>query len=155
MDYIIGIGEYAIVSGFDDRIVTHALGSCVAVTFYCQTTKVGAMIHIALPKYSGNHIDSKPGYYADLGLPMLINQLKLKYNFDFDHAKINVFGGANSKRQVDTFMIGPRNLEEVNRILFEHKLTFDATKTGGYVSRTIELNLSSGIVNIKQQPLII
>ena len=49
MNHIVGIGGIAIAVDEKDCIITHALGSCVAVTFYDNITKVAAMIHIALP----------------------------------------------------------------------------------------------------------
>ena len=45
---VIGIGEHA-VAGAESIIVTHALGSCVAVCLWDPEARVGAMLHFLLP----------------------------------------------------------------------------------------------------------
>ena len=46
---VIGIGEQA-VAGADSLIVTHALGSCVAVCLWDPGVRIGAMLHFLLPE---------------------------------------------------------------------------------------------------------
>lgn len=45
---VIGIGELAIPAEPESVIVTHALGSCVAVCLWDPTARVGGMIHVLL-----------------------------------------------------------------------------------------------------------
>ncbi len=51
----VGIGEYAITDAKEEKIVTHALGSCVALIMHCPRTKCTAMAHIVLPEQDANH----------------------------------------------------------------------------------------------------
>jgi len=156
MMHVVGIGDIVISSDVNDSIVTHALGSCVAVTFHCPQTKVTGMIHIALPSRStGQLINGKPGYYADEGLFSLINTLESHYQFRFGTAEINVFGGAIPSKTPDIFKIGTRNLQAVDEILRSKNLRYQAYEVGGVVSRTIELSVKNGEIKIKRQPLII
>lgn len=156
MIHVVGIGDIVITSDINDSIVTHALGSCVAVTFHCPQTKVTGMIHIALPSRSaGQMVNSKPGYYADEGLLNLMNTLECQYQFRFGTAEINVFGGAIPTKTPDIFKIGTRNLQVVNEILQMRNLRYQAHEVGGIVSRTIELCVRDGQISIKRQPLII
>jgi len=51
---MIGIGEYRIGSF---PMMTIGLGSCIGLTFYDDTVKVGAMVHIMLPDSAGRMIE--------------------------------------------------------------------------------------------------
>ena len=72
---VIGIGEAA-VAGPDATIVTHALGSCVAVCLWDPEARVGAMLHFLLPESRVNpdRAKSQPGTFADTGIPRLIQE---------------------------------------------------------------------------------
>jgi chemotaxis protein CheD len=156
MDHTIGIGEYIIVNNLEDRLITHALGSCVAVVFYAPKSEVGGMIHIALPKARDKDNERfKPGYFADVGLKLMFHQMQNKLKLNLNEIRITVVGGADSIRQTDTFKIGPKNLEEVFKILNHKGLNFDTNETGGHVSRTIVMELKTGILSVRKQPLII
>ncbi len=156
MNYIAGIGDIVIASCTEDKIITHALGSCVAVTFHCPKTKVSGMIHIALPnRLETKSFEFKRGYFADEGLNCLIDILKNEFRFNFGTAQIKIFGGAIPNRMDDVFKIGPRNLQAVYDVLDKRNLTYQNLEVGGTVSRTIELNVDTGDITIKRQPLII
>lgn len=147
MQRIIGIGEMAISNKNEDTIKTFALASCVAVVAYSSFRKVGAMIHIALPK-PANYIDAtgRYCYYASTGMPKLIDQMCKHYGCLKGELTICLYGGANSIRNNDIFNVGKKNLEAVRKILQEMNLKFDDTDTGKNVSRTIELDIFTGQV---------
>lgn len=157
MTYTVGIGEMAISNQPGDRIITHALGSCVAVTVFCKETKIAGMIHVALPSKPLNASVSmnKPAYYADDGIENFTRALSQKGCYDFNKAIIQLIGGANPTRMNDYFMVGKRNLEAVKRILLERQLKFIENDIGGNVSRTVEMDVATGLIQIKSQPLII
>ena len=46
---VIGIGELVVTTAPDAEIVTHALGSCVAVCLWDPVTHVAGMLHFLLP----------------------------------------------------------------------------------------------------------
>lgn len=156
MDHTIGIGDYIIVNNLEDRLITHALGSCVAVVFYAPKSEVGGMIHIALPKSRSKDDERiKPAYFADIGMKMMFHHLQNKFDINLKDIKIMVVGGAESIRKTDTFKIGPKNLEEVINILNLKGLKFDKSETGGNISRTIVMDLKTGALSVRKQPLII
>jgi len=156
MIHTVGIGEIAITASAEDHIITHALGSCVAVTFYCKATKVAGLIHIALPTrpQTASHY-AKVGYYADEGLDYIISSLKNQFGFNFNSANIHVIGGSNPSKSKDIFMIGARNLQAVRDYLNLKSIPFIELDVGGTVSRTVELTVFDGQISIKKQPLII
>jgi len=156
MIHTVGIGEIATSANSEDRIITHALGSCVAVTFYCKTTKVAGMIHIALPsRPQTSTVTTKVGYYADEGLKYIIETLHQQYNFNFYSASIHIIGGANPSKSKDIFMIGARNLQAVRNYFSLRNVPFIELDVGGTVSRTVELTVIDGLISIRKQPLII
>lgn len=156
MDRIIGIGEYAISANENDVIKTFALASCIAVTVYSSLRKVAGMIHIALPNPTNEEAGIiRPGYYAATGMPILINKLCKDYGCLRGELKIHLFGGAKSVKKGDVFNIGERNTEAVKNILGEMNLNYSAKEIGGTFSRTIEMYVSTGVINVFTQPLII
>ena len=46
---VVGIGEYAVADQPDATIVTHALGSCIAVCAWDPDAGVGGLLHFMLP----------------------------------------------------------------------------------------------------------
>jgi chemotaxis protein CheD len=67
---MIGIGEYRVGSF---PMMTIGLGSCIGLTLYDDTLKVGAMVHIMLPDSAGR--TDRPGKYADTAIVLLLNEL--------------------------------------------------------------------------------
>ena len=74
----VGIGEWIVSSDPADIIKTYALGSCVAVLVYDSKVRVAGMIHVALPDSAVDpeRAKSLPGYFADTGLPVMIEEMK-------------------------------------------------------------------------------
>lgn len=156
MTKIIGIGEMAISSNLNDKIKTFALGSCVGITAYSAQRRVGGIIHIALP--NPMRIEDSINrccYYASTGLPYFINQFSREFGCARSELIIRIFGGANSIRQNDTFNVGKRNIEITRRILKDMNLDIHYAETGENVSRTIELDVGNGDINIWHQNIII
>lgn len=156
MDYIVGIGEYMVVKGESNRIITYALASCVAVTFYFEEMKIAGMIHIALPEaLSSFNVENKPGYYAELGLPIILTKLRNNYQCDLSKGKIFLIGGANSVKEYDHFRVGERNISKVKSILNEYNIKYNTDEVGGTVSRTVVLEVSTGNITIDYQDIVI
>jgi chemotaxis protein CheD len=151
---IVGIGEMIISNNLEDSIKTFALASCIGVIVYTPRRKIGGMIHIALPVppnvLEGN---SRSCYYVSTGVPQIINQICSRYDCLEGELVIRVFGGANSIRKDDMFNIGRKNIETVRNILRKMNLKFDDSETGQCISRTIELEISSGKVSIYSQQM--
>jgi len=156
LDKIIGIGEFEIIDQPGDRLITHALASCVAVTFFSEVPKVAAMIHIALPEHPDDQKSlDKPGYYASTGLPLLIKILRQRYGCRPETMNIHMIGGAHSIHERDTFRIGERNIVKIQEILRSHGLTFNCEELGGTVSRTVIMDLVSESMTIHYQRIVV
>ncbi|MGE5630373.1 MAG: chemotaxis protein CheD [Caulobacteraceae bacterium] len=155
MDRIVGIGEYVVSNNKNDTIKTFALGSCVAITVYSPSKNVAGMAHIALPSPDLSSDDGSPGpcYYAITAVPFLINKICSEFGCLKGELIIEIFGGAKSVRDNDVFKIGQKNVETVKRILNDLNLVYNATKTGGTYSRTLEMDVATGKVKVALRPI--
>ncbi len=145
----IGIGEWVVSDRSDELLETFALGSCVAVLIYDVKIRVLGMIHIALPDSAIDKARSVslPGYFADTGLPLMIEEMKKK-----GAAKPNIWvklvGGASVMDPGLLFDIGRRNIVAAKRILWRSSLGITAEDTGGQISRTVKADPSDGGITI-------
>ncbi len=62
----------------DNIIVTSGLGSCVGLTLYDSTSRIGGMAHIMLPEFPKGKENFKLAKYADTAIETLIKELKSK-----------------------------------------------------------------------------
>ena len=153
----VGIGEYAITDDYNETLITHALGSCVAVIMHCKVSKHTALAHVVLPKKSmdkQSSIYNKPSYFANDIVPKLayyfLNDLRCGNNLE-----VKIIGGANSKKKDDVFLVGEKNLIMINNLLKEFGIKADFSETGGNISRTVSIKASNGEVNIIKHKMIL
>ncbi|KLO22387.1 chemotaxis protein CheD [Marinitoga sp. 1197] len=144
MKKIIGIGEY-FSSKSPDILVTLGLGSCVGVCIWDKNKKIGGLIHVMLPKSPGSNVN-KPGKYADLGIPLLLEDLKKLGGSNYT-AKI--FGGA-AMFKGSSMDVGQKNIIAVKEQLKKERIRIIAEDTGGNRARSIEFNLDTGEVMVKK-----
>ena len=150
-DLVLGIGDFGVSKDPSTCIKTYALGSCVAVILYCPTIQAAGMIHIALPESKVNpaRAKEKPGFFADSGLPQLLNALaKIGGPTKGKGVRVKLVGGASIMDKNEIFNIGKRNLLAIKKILWAHGLGAVAEEVGGTISRTVSINVSNGEVKI-------
>lgn len=143
----VGIGEFVVSNDVKDIIKTYALGSCVAVIMYDKTNKAAGMIHIALPdsKVNPKKAESRPGFFADTGLPLFIEEMKKKGAVR-SSTWIKMAGGSNIMDEGKTFDIGRRNAIAIKRYLWKKGLGVIKEDIGGNISRTVSINVATGEV---------
>lgn len=141
----IGIGEWLVSSDASEVLKTYALGSCVAVMIYDSHLAIAGMIHIALPDSGVDPERAKllPGYFADTGLPVMIEEMKRRGAIR-SHVWVKLVGGASVMDPGGFFDIGKRNILAAKRILWGSSLGPVAEDTGGNVSRTVSIAVSDG-----------
>lgn len=150
---VVGIGEMAISSRADTTIVTHALGSCIAVCLFDPVARVAAMLHFLLPesKINAERARQQPGAFADTGIPLLF-QSAYKVGLDKKRAEVKLVGGAEVTER-DTpptaaFKIGRRNALAARNLLWKNGVLVRAEDVGGSTARTVHLSVGSGRVEI-------
>jgi chemotaxis protein CheD len=147
---VVGIGELAVSDGADEIIVTHGLGSCVAVCIFDPVVRVAAMLHFMLPE-SRINIDrarQQPAAFADTGIPMLF-QTAYRYGLEKRRAIVKLVGGAEVTASVDmAFRTGQRNVLAAKQVLWRNGVLVKAEDIGGNMARTVHLGVQDGRVRV-------
>lgn len=154
MDHVVGMGEYRLSDGEDDIIRTFALASCVAVTAYCPSKRVARMIHIVLPFPLDNKARvERPAYFAETGVPLMIHSLCRRYGCRKEELMIQMFGGADSGNNNDIYKVGMRNVASAKQVLQDMGIRAEKEELYGNSSRTLTMDVKTGVVEIFKQPI--
>ena len=146
----VGISEMIVSNNINETIITYSLGSCLGVTIYDPVAKVGGMIHcmLALSKIDQKKAAQKPAMFVDLGIPMLF---KAAYELGAEkkRIKIKAAGCAQLMDPKGMFKIGQRNHTVLKKLLWKNNMLLDGEAVGQSVSRTMSLDIKTGITTIK------
>jgi chemotaxis protein CheD len=149
--HIVGVGDMKVSQKRGDKIVTHALGSCLGVVVYDPVPCVGGLLHVMLPLSTINpeKAERNPFMFVDTGFPKLLIEC-LKSGAQKQRLEIKVAGGANShdRGENDLFQIGKRNLIILRKLLWKNGLLLKSYDVGGINSRTMSLEIGTGKVTI-------
>ena len=137
----------------DDRsgvLVTHGLGSCVAVMTWDPVVRIGGMLHFQLPSaaLSPERAEGSPGTFADTGIPLLFERMYMLGAKKRDIV-VKVAGGGSFHGATDTFDIGRRNYTMMRKIFWKNQVLIAAEDIGGNRSRTARLFVDTGQVTIQ------
>ena len=137
----------------DDReavLVTHGLGSCIAVMTWDPVGQVGGMLHFQLPlaQLGSERSRENPGIFADTGIPLLFERMYMLGAKKRDIV-VKVAGGGSFHGDIDTFDIGRRNYTMMRKILWKNQVLIAAEDIGGNRSRTARLFVDTGQVTIQ------
>lgn len=146
----VGIADYK-VGKVPDRLITIGLGSCIGIAILDKKNGIGGLAHIMLPCSSNFNNVSNPIKFADLAIPILIDEMvKLGANVRELKAKIaggaSMFNFADSKVNMD---IGARNASAVKEALKNKRIPIISEDTGGTKGRTITFDTLTGDLHIK------
>jgi chemotaxis protein CheD len=154
----VGISDCAVSNDPSAVLVTHALGSCIALAIHDPVAQVAGLLHFMLPD-SGLQRDqhnSRPFMYADTGIPLLFHGA-----YGLGAAKprliVTALGGAQVIEASDAFNIGKRNYLAMRRILWKAGVMLHAEDVGGNLPRTAHMEVGSGriIVSSDRQERVI
>jgi chemotaxis protein CheD len=135
------------ISNDSTALITSALGSCVAITLYDRTQKLGGMVHYILPVNPGG---KKKAKYADTGVELLLEKM-LEWNVKKKDLEAKMIGGAI---MFEDFMddiensIGRRNVKKGKEILKDLGIKLVSQDIGGNYGRSVRFQLSDGNVYI-------
>jgi chemotaxis protein CheD len=147
---IVGIGELVVSDIADETIVTHALGSCVAVCLFDPVVRVAAMLHFMLPdsRINSERARQQPAAFADTGIPLLFQTAYL-YGLEKRRTIVKLVGGAEITPSVDAaFRTGQRNALAAKQVLWRNGVLVNAEDTGGNTARTVHLGVQDGRVRV-------
>ncbi|MDS1029553.1 chemotaxis protein CheD [Bacillota bacterium LX-D] len=148
----VGIAEYKAASS-PYQIITLGLGSCVGVTLYDPYNKIGGLVHVMLPDSTQFQSVTNPAKFADLGVPVLFNEM-LKLGAKKTALQVKMAGGAqmfqfNNSKSSNSLNIGQRNIEMSKEVIAKLGLKIVGEETGGNFGRTMILDTSTGKVFIR------
>ncbi|HHY08938.1 MAG TPA: chemotaxis protein CheD [Firmicutes bacterium] len=131
----------------DGILTTVGLGSCVGVTLYDKTAKVGVMGHIFLPK--SREDNAPPGKYADTGIPAMIEEAR-KLGAQKSRLQAKVAGGANlfPNLNLNTVSIGEQNTMAVFENLKKYNIPIVGQDVLGNHGRKMRFFIKNGIVMV-------
>ena len=148
---VVGIGEAAVSDQPGDVIVTHALGSCIAVCIWDPVVRVGGMLHFLLPdsRINPQRSTQQPAAFADTGIPLLF-QSAYALGLQKSRAVVHVIGGADIVGEASTtaLNVGRRNIVSAKNLLWRNGVLIRNELTGGSVARTVTLSLETGRILI-------
>jgi chemotaxis protein CheD len=144
----VGIGGLEVSDDPDGLLVTHALGSCIAVIAWDVQRRVGGMLHFQLPASSlaPARARTEPGAFADTGIPLLFETMYARGARKSDIVVKVAGGGAFHPKGMD---VGQRNQVIMRRILGDAHVGITAEDLGGSKSRTARLYVRTGRVTIQ------
>lgn len=143
------IADYK-VSKAPNTIITLGLGSCIGTAIYDRTTKIGGLSHIMLPDSTFFTNNIKPDKFADLALPLMVEEITGGRSAKNLVAKIA--GGASmfdfpDKNEEEG--IGAKNIRAVKKVLKELNIPIIGEETGGKIGRTMIVDLTDFTVTIR------
>ena len=130
-------------------MVETVLGSCVAVSLYCPTRKVGAICHAMLP--SGATDEYK---YVDVAVRYMLDILQSR-GVSMSSVVAKMFGGADMFAPSGAlpqakFAVGKQNVLMAHKILQHHNIQIRTKDTGGKQGRKLLFFSETGQVFIKK-----
>jgi chemotaxis protein CheD len=146
---IVGVADLKISTEPSTYLVTHALGSCLGVTFHDEKRRIGGLLHAMLPSASiheGQKI--RESMFLDTGIPRLLTAL-IRAGARKQDIRCKVFGGAQLMAADNYFRIGSKNIDMFYRLSHEMDLDVVAWEVSGRVNRSIRLNNQTGDVIVK------
>lgn len=134
-----------------NRLITVGLGSCIGIALFDTKNDIGGLAHIMLPDSTQFNNVTNPHKFADLAIPILLEKM-LKAGADRKNIKSKIAGGASMFTFTDKSMnmdIGNRNGLAVKKTLKNLNIPIISEDVGGNKGRTMVLDTSSFIVQIR------
>lgn len=147
---IVGIGELKVSNNPADILVTHALGSCIAVLVYDPIVRVAGLLHFLLPASSLDceKANRAPCLFADTGIPLLVQSV-CQLGAVKSRIVVVAAGGARMLDRSGTFNVGERNLFAMRELFGKAGITIHKEEIGGTSWRTVSIAVASGSIHLR------
>ncbi|HPM24633.1 MAG TPA: chemotaxis protein CheD [Phycisphaerae bacterium] len=149
---VVDIADLAVAAEPGSSLITYSLGSCIGLAIWDPVAHVGGMLHYMLPEsqLSPEKARSSPAMFCDTGVPRLF---KAAYELGAVKSRlvIKVAGGSQLLDDNGTFNIGKRNYLALRKIFWKNGVMISAENVGGSVSRTLKLDVDTGVVTVKSR----
>jgi chemotaxis protein CheD len=141
----VGVGEVQVCRYPNTVLVTHALGSSIAVLVHDPVLRVSGLLNYMLPSSSNasDRFKDRPAMFANTGVPLLFRQMYALACKKSDLV-VKVVGGANIHDEEAGSDIGQRNYMMLRKMLWKDGVPIRAEAVGGNVWRTTRLFVDTG-----------
>lgn len=147
---VVGIGEFAVSNDPQAAVVTHALGSCVAVCIWDPAALVGGLLHVLLPdsKINPERARVQPAAFADTGIPLLF-RTAYAHGLDKKRCRVRLIGGASvAGLPPSEAAVGKRNVLAARALLWRNGVLIEREVVGGTAARTVTMRVADGVTRI-------
>jgi chemotaxis protein CheD len=142
------MGELAISTTAGDMLVCVGLGSCIGLALVARHGRACGLAHVMLPE-SGGRGEDKPGKFADLAVPALIEGMA-RVGAAARSLEAVVVGGAQMFANSTGMEIGARNEAAVRAGLAAAGIPIHAAATSGNTGRTMRVEVGAGSVTVRE-----
>jgi len=143
---VVGVGDLQ-VADVRGTLVTHGLGSCVAVCVLLPSTGWGALLHFMLPssRIDPRRAERQPALFSDTGIAALFGELASRGSLV--QPVVKIVGGASTGLASGLDM-GKRNVLAARKQLWHRSFAIAAEEVEGSISRTVHFEVATGRVRI-------
>jgi chemotaxis protein CheD len=127
------------------------LGSCVAITLWHPTRRIGGMCHFLLPQRQRPSGEPTDGRYGDEAVAEMVKVLHALGTQPQEYVA-HLYGGADTMSGVSAarFNIGERNIEQGWSLIDRYGFQLDGVDVGEDIPRTVALTLATGVVTMRR-----
>lgn len=127
------------------------LGSCLAVTLWHPTRKLGGMCHFLLPTRQRKPGEPLDGRYGDEALEAMVALLRAARTEPCEY-HAHLYGGADTMPEGSAlkFNVGERNIEQGFSLVDRYGFEIQGVDVGDDIPRTVTLSLASGAVDMRR-----
>jgi chemotaxis protein CheD len=145
----VGIGDCKVSNDPADTLVTHALGSCIAVVLYDPLARVAGLLHYMLPESSldPDKASRRPFIFADSGIALFF-EIASQLGAAKSRSVVTAMGGAQMLVPAGSLKIGQRNYEAMKNALRKAGITLYKEEIGGTCSRSIAIDVATGCLRL-------
>ncbi|WP_292485265.1 chemotaxis protein CheD [Methanohalobium sp.] len=146
---LVKMADFAVAKN-PENLKTMSLGSCVGITLYDPSKKVGGLIHAMLPSSENARSTNNRAKFVDTSIPYLVDEL-VKNGVAKRRLEAKLVGGADmfSMGNSGTINVGRNNVKKAKEVLSNLDIPLVAEETGGNHGRTTTMDTSDGAVFIR------
>jgi chemotaxis protein CheD len=127
------------------------LGSCVAVTLWHPTRRIGGMCHYLLPTRNRAVGVASDGRYGDEAIEAMVSLLRKAGTEPSDY-QAHLYGGADTMPDATgvKFNVGERNIEQGFTLMDRYGFQIQGVDVGEDMPRSVHLVLATGAVEMRR-----
>ena len=146
----VGMADYKVGTA-PSTLISYGLGSCIGLSLYDPTAKVGGLLHYMLPDSKQARPSDTPAKFIDTGFPLMLADV-LRLGASKSRLVAKIAGGAQMfafSNTTSVMRVGERNAQAAKALLAQHGIRLIAEDTGLNYGRTVSIDLNDGTYTVK------